>query len=105
MRNTIIEQAIDNYSGSNRFAKGYNGYLQYKQLIDNPEHISDEYHGELLHECLNKANNTIKSSWNKVFGKYYTIQKHILRRHLKTCKLSPWSFLFWFRFKTQCIEF
>ena len=68
MRNTIIEQAIDNYSGSNRFAKGYNGYLQYKQLIDNPEHISDEYHGELLHECLNKANNTIKSSWNKVFG-------------------------------------
>ena len=68
MRNTIIEQAIDNYSGSNRFAKGYNGYLQYKQLIDNPEHISDEYHGELLHECLNKANNTIKSSWNKIFG-------------------------------------
>ena len=42
--------------------------MQYKQLIDNPEHISDEYHGELLHECLNKANNTIKSSWNKVFG-------------------------------------
>lgn len=30
MRNTIIEQAIENSGGNKCFAKGYNGYLQYK---------------------------------------------------------------------------
>ncbi len=68
MRNTIIEQAIENSGGNKRFAKGYNSYLQYKQLIDMPEHLSDEYHGELLYECLKKANQIIKTNWSKVFG-------------------------------------
>lgn len=45
-----------------------------------PEHLSDEYHGELLYVCLKKANQLIKTNWSKVFGdtvhckKYFTWQ-------------------------------
>lgn len=54
MRNAIIDQAIESSRGKNRFSKGYNGYLQYKQLIDMAEHVSDEYYGSLLDDSLNK---------------------------------------------------
>ena len=33
-----------------------------------PEHLSDEYNGELLYVCLKKANQLIKTNWSKVFG-------------------------------------
>jgi len=52
MRTAIIDQSIENAGGSKRFAKGYNGYLQYKDLIDNPEQIANEYYGELLEKSL-----------------------------------------------------
>ncbi len=69
MRNAIIDQAIDNTGGNKRFAKGYNGYLQYKTLIDNPDHISNEYHGRLLEDSINKAQFITRANWERVFGK------------------------------------
>ena len=69
MRNAIIDQAIESSGGRNRFSKGYNGYLQYKQLIDMADHVSDEYYGSLLDDSLNKANNIISTNWEKTLGK------------------------------------
>ena len=68
MRNAIIDQAIESSGGRNRFSKGYNGYLQYKQLIDMADHVSDEYYGSLLDDSLNKANNIITTNWEKTLG-------------------------------------
>ena len=69
IRNAIIDQSIENAGGSKRFAKGYNGYLQYKDLIDNPEQIANEYYGDLLEKCLKKANSITRTNWEKAFGK------------------------------------
>lgn len=69
MRNAIIDQAIDSSGGRNRFSKGYNGYLQYKQLIDMADHVSDEYYGNLLDDSLYKAKNIITTNWEKTLGK------------------------------------
>ncbi len=69
IRDTIITQSIDNAGGSNRFAKGYNGYLQYKNLIDTPEYISNEYYGRILENCLNKAQKITETNWKKRLGK------------------------------------
>ena len=68
MRTAIIDQSIENAGGSKRFSKGYNGYLQYKDLIDNPEQIANEYYGELLEKCLNKAKEITKTNWEKAVG-------------------------------------
>lgn len=68
MRNTIIDKSIENAGGTNRFAKGYNGYLQYLNLFDNSEQIANEYYGELLEKCLDRAKETTKSKWEKVVG-------------------------------------
>ncbi len=68
MRSAIIDQSIENAGGSKRFAKGYNGYLQYLDLINNPEQISNEYYGTLLEECLNKAKSITKNNWERIFG-------------------------------------
>lgn len=68
MRNTIIDQAIECSGGNKRFAKGYNGYLQYKQLIDMAEHVSNEYYGNLLSESLNRANSIISTNWKNTLG-------------------------------------
>lgn len=69
MRNAIIDQAIDSSEGRNRFTKGYNGYLQYKQLIDMADHVSNEYHGSILDDSLNLADNIITANWEKTLGK------------------------------------
>jgi len=69
MRNAIIDQATDNTTGTRRFAKGYNGYLQYKALIDSPEHISNEYYGELLEKCIDRAQSITQKNWSRYFGK------------------------------------
>lgn len=68
MRNAIINQPIENSGGSRRFAKGYNGYLQYKQLIDMIGQISNEYYGNLLTDNLKKAHQIITTNWERVFG-------------------------------------
>ncbi len=68
MRNAIIEQSIEDAGGSKRFAKGYNGYLQYKDLINSPEQIANEYYGDLLEKCLNKAKGITKANWEKAVG-------------------------------------
>jgi hypothetical protein len=68
MRTAIIDQSIEKAGGSKRFAKGYNGYLQYKDLIDSPEQIANEYYGDLLEECLNKAKKITKANWEKAVG-------------------------------------
>ena len=68
MRNTIIDQAIESAVGNKRFAKGYNGYLQYKSLIDKPEHISNEYYGTLLENSIHKAQSIIKTNWERTFN-------------------------------------
>ena len=68
-RGVIIDQAIEGNGGNKRFANGYNGYLQYKTLIETPEHISNEYYGGMLESCLKKANSIIQTNWERVFGK------------------------------------
>ena len=68
MRSAIIEQSIDNSIGNRKFAKGYNGYLQYKALIDNPEPISNEYYGSALENALKKAQSITNKNWINVFG-------------------------------------
>lgn len=67
MRNTIIDQAIENGGGSKRFAKGYNGYLQYKTLIESDEHVSDQYYGDALESCLKTAQVKVNKNWNRLF--------------------------------------
>ncbi|MBQ3635833.1 MAG: hypothetical protein II951_09495 [Bacteroidales bacterium] len=69
MRNAIIEQAIKNSGGNKRFAKGYNGYLQYKALIDNHAHLSNEYYGASLENSMQKALSICKSNWERTFKK------------------------------------
>lgn len=69
MRNAIIDMSIDNAGGSKRFSKGYNGYLQYRSLVNNPEHISNEYYGKKLEVCLKKAKSITDGNWKRVFGK------------------------------------
>lgn len=74
MRTAIIDQSIDNAGGSKRFAKGYNGYLQYKDLIDNPEQIANQYYGDLLEKCLNKAKDITNSNWKKLLATFLLIK-------------------------------
>lgn len=69
MRNAIIDQAIESAGGNKRFAKGYNGYLQYKDLIDNPEHISNEYYGSLLENSIHKVQSITQTNWERTFKK------------------------------------
>lgn len=69
MRSAIIDQSIENAGGSKRFAKGYNGYLQYKNLIDTPEHIANRYYGTLLEECIDRAKKITQANWEKTVGK------------------------------------
>jgi len=69
MRNAIIDQSIDGAIGNKRFAKGYNGYLQYKALLESPEHTSNTYYGNRLENCVHKAQSIIDSNWEKAFGK------------------------------------
>lgn len=68
MRSVIIEQEIEKNGGYNRFAKGYNGYLQYSSLINNSEHLSNEYYGAELEKALVKAQNTTKKNWSRWFN-------------------------------------
>lgn len=74
MRTAIIDQSIDNAGGSKRFAKGYNGYLQYKDLIDNPEQIANQYYGNLLEKCLNKAKDITNTKWKKLLETFFLIK-------------------------------
>lgn len=67
MRNAIIDQAIQSTGDYKRFAKGYNGYLQYKNLIDIPEHISNEYYGALLEKCIDRAQVITQTNWKQIF--------------------------------------
>jgi len=69
IRDAIIAQSIHNAGGSKRFAKGYNGYLQYKQLTDMANHVSDEYYGNLLVDRLKKASKEISTNWENTLGK------------------------------------
>ena len=68
IRNAIIDQSIDQSEGYRRFANGYNGFLQYKDLLDNPELMSDAYYGTEQEKCLKRAKKILSSDWKKVFG-------------------------------------
>lgn len=69
MRTAIIEQSIENGGGSKRFAKGYNGYLHYLDLIDRPEQIANDYYGGLLEEAITKAQSITSKNWERALGK------------------------------------
>ncbi len=68
MRNAIIDQSLDESRGSNRFSKGYKGYLQYKTLLENPSHIANDYYGEILEKSLYRAQSVIDTNWGKMMG-------------------------------------
>ena len=68
MRSIIIEQAITPSFGNRRFANGYNGYLQYKTLIDTPQYVSSQYYGESLEKGIEKAQKIISKNWEEFFG-------------------------------------
>lgn len=69
MRNTIIDQAMDEVAGNKRFSRGYNGYLQYKSLLESPEHLSTEYYGRRLEDCIKNALSTTQKRWEETFEK------------------------------------
>ncbi|WP_455590727.1 hypothetical protein [Bacteroides sp.] len=70
MRDTIIGQAIGERGNNKRFAKGYSGYLQYKDLFHDPESISfDKYFGAPLRKAVEVVNSTIQKNWEKKMGK------------------------------------
>jgi len=95
MRNAIIDQAIENSGGTRRFAKGYNGYLQYKNLIDSPEHISKTYYGELLEKSIDRAQYITQNNWSRYFGKTEPYKKHIPWRRRGLGGIPSRCFLFW----------
>ena len=68
MRNAIIDQSIDSSLGNKRYAKGYNGFLQYKSLLESPEQTSNTYYGTRLEDCVHKARSIINTNWEKMFG-------------------------------------
>ena len=68
MRNAIIDQSIDSALGNKRFAKGYNGFLQYKSLLESPEHTSNSYYKTRLEDCVHRAQSIIQANWEKDFG-------------------------------------
>lgn len=68
IRNTIIDQATKSTEENRRFAKGYDGYLVYNNLIENPELVSTEYHGKSLESSLLSAKNKTQSRWDKEIG-------------------------------------
>lgn len=69
MRNVIIDRSLgDLREGRNKYAKGYQSFLQYKELIENYDGVSDSYYGSLLKESIQKAQNIIKTNWEKTFG-------------------------------------
>lgn len=68
IRDVIIDQSINANFGSQRFAKGYNGFLQYRALLGSPENTSDSYYGSLLENCMDKAKSIIESNWMKELG-------------------------------------
>lgn len=68
MRDAIIDQSTNNRNGNRNFAKGYSGFLQYKTLIESPEHISDAYYGKELENNIQNALKRINSNWNRRFG-------------------------------------
>ena len=67
MRNTIIDQAMEEIAGNRRFSRGYNGYLQYKSLLESPEHLSMEYYGKRLEDCIKSALSSIQKRWEDTF--------------------------------------
>lgn len=65
IRSTIMDMAIEASGGSSRFAKGYKGYLQYRNLIGNPEQVATRYHGEDLFKSLQQAIVSTTKRWQK----------------------------------------
>ena len=63
IRSAIIDQSIKN----NNALKGYDGYLQYKSLIDNPESISNQYYENLLENGIKKAQTITENNWKRSF--------------------------------------
>ena len=69
MRDVIIDQSLGNLGDyKDRYAKGYQSYLQYKNLIDNQNGLSNIYYGKLMEDCLQKAQHIVKANWQKKFG-------------------------------------
>lgn len=71
MRNVIIDQSIGGVGErkwQKRYSKGYQSYLQYKDLIENEEVLSYEYHGQQLAESLQNARKATNYLWQKKFG-------------------------------------
>lgn len=69
MRDVIIDKSLESLGDyKNRYAKGYQSYLQYKDLIDNQDDLSNIYYGKLLEDSLRKAQHIIKANWEKKFG-------------------------------------
>ena len=69
MRNTIIDQSMEEVAGSQRLSRGYNGYLQYINLLEKPEHLSTEYYGKSLDDAVRNALSTVQKRWEEIFDK------------------------------------
>lgn len=68
MRDTIIDQAIKDAIGNRKYAKGYNGFIQYNKLISNPEQISKGYYNGKLYHAIDRAKSIITANWKRAFG-------------------------------------
>lgn len=68
MRDTIIDQAIKSSVGSRKYAKGYNGFLQYKELISNPGQIAKGYYNGKLYKAIERSRNIINTNWKRLWN-------------------------------------
>ncbi len=69
MRDSVIAQSIEDGGGTKRFSQGYNGFLQYKDLLENSSHLANEYYGNAIEENINVSKRIISTNWEKQFGK------------------------------------
>lgn len=67
MRDTIIDQAIKNSVGNRKYSKGYNGFLQYKELISNPGQIAKGYYNGKLYKAIEWAKSIISTNWKRIW--------------------------------------
>ena len=68
MRDVIIEQACRKFAGFNKYGKGYQGYLQYLDLLSGKDTVSDRYDGGLLKGSLEKAQKICLDNWKGKMG-------------------------------------
>lgn len=71
MRNCLIDQSIDNGIGAKRYMSGYDGYLQWKDLLQKKDLLSNN-HFVNIEQTIDKSIKITDSNWKKKMGDVLT---------------------------------